>query len=329
MRHEQWQRALDAQIDTHKWSLSEFGIAMNKTVFESMLMGDETFDRFPLDDSVSYTAEYLARTIVPQTLHRGDTIYVTSDMLHLIMSAANDLPEDVCFDQHTMISKTGFVMFEETIVGGDRWGDPMAVDGLMWIVAPVRQKLSQPSELTGEVGIIIFFLVNPDNMSDHVNQAVTPIMREKGVAVPPFVISHFYPAIDGLKVPNQDTTPGHELVTRICKLFVAMHLIAHQKIGQPIQLRPDRALRKRVQRYFDPNERLITVITLRRKSVKKDNEEPGKVEWSRRWAVQGHWRHQYYPKSKTHDWVYIYEYIKGPEDKPFRPPDHRIFNFVR
>jgi hypothetical protein len=74
---------------------------------------------------------------------------------------------------------------------------------------------------------------------------------------------------------------------------------------------------------------MITLITLRRKSVKKDDEEPAKIEWSRRWVVRGHWRKQWYPKSQTHDYVYIHDFIKGPEDKPLVITERRVFNFRR
>lgn len=146
----------------------------------------------------------------------------------------------------------------------------------------------------------------------------------------PFALGHWYATLEGQKVPRTGL-PGSELITELLALFVAMNLVAQQRIGTPMVLDPDRATRRRMKRDFgdDGPERRITLITLRRKSVKKDDEEPKKVEWSRRWPVRGHWRRQWYPKLKRHDWVYIYEYIKGPEDKPLVITERRIFNFRR
>jgi len=50
----------------------------------------------------------------------------------------------------------------------------------------------------------------------------------------------------------------------------------------------------------------------------RSTDEPGKVEWQRRWMVRGHWRLQPYgPKHSLRRMRWIDPYVKGPEDKPF------------
>jgi hypothetical protein len=49
-------------------------------------------------------------------------------------------------------------------------------------------------------------------------------------------------------------------------------------------------------------------------------ESPGRSGPRVRFAVRAHWRNQWYPGSQTHRPRYIEEFIKGPDDAPFRAP---------
>jgi hypothetical protein len=330
MRNEAWQRALDVQMDYHKWCSGDGGKLYNYFFFEDILKkAAEGFSNPPdiKEEDVEKGCRILTYQLV-DTLWQADTMFVTSDMLHLMMQAAEDLPDDAVVDDHIFVTKTGFMLLEEPIVGTDRHGDTVMIDALTWFVERVRYGGdSEPTE-----SLILYMLVDPGHTEDAWNLPFREIVTRWNIGVPPLTLQHFYPIRIGNNVPilkDERAEPGREIVAQAMRLFVAMNLIAQQKIGEPVILNPDRAQRKRAQRYFHGDERLITLITLRRKNVKHDNEEPQKVEWSRRWAVRGHWRKQWYPKSQTHDYVYIHEYIKGPEDKPFIASERRIFDFRR
>lgn len=91
--------------------------------------------------------------------------------------------------------------------------------------------------------------------------------------------------------------------------------------------RPDRPTRKSVRRAGLP-ERDVLVVRLRRE--RSLGERVGDhIDYAYRFMVSGHWRDQWYPSAQTHRQVWISPYVKGPDDKPFRPPSKRIFNFDR
>jgi hypothetical protein len=283
-------------------------------------------------DGLNAQASVHLHKVLTETLWRADTLFVTSDMMHILMQAAHDLPADAEFDEHVLITPNGFCLFEEPIIGVDRHDKKILFHGIAWSKQMINR--SDSPDVVGDrgMGLIIFFLVDPTDPLDDYNHEYLDLLREKNVSIPPLSLQHFYPTRFGRTVFTDDpemNVSGTRIVEETLKLFIAMQLIAQQKIGEPVRMRPDRATRRRYEREYGENERLITLITLRRKSVKKDDEEPQKVEWSRRWAVQGHWRRQYYSKSKTHDYVYIHSYIKGPEDKPLVLSDRRVFNFAR
>ena len=337
MRNERWQRALDLQMDYWKWCNLDEGAMYNASYFLDVLDRVTSQARPDLDQKERLIPHTLNITKhFMSSLWRADTMYVTADMLHLMMQAAHDLPEDVVFDEHTLITRCGFCLFEEPLFGTDRSGSTVLIHGFLWDLQVVMMTddeyvMAFPEEQLGERTrtIMLYFLCDPHDSRDEYNADFVDAFRKMGVPSPPMSVQHFYPCRLGRRLPEVNGEPGQDIIAEAVKLFVAMQLLGQQKIGQPIQMRPDRATRRRIHREYGQNERLITLITLRRKNVKHDNEEPAKVEWSRRWAVKGHWRHQYYSKTDSHDWVYIHEYIKGPEDKPLILSERRIFNFRR
>lgn len=326
MRREGWHRALDVQMDTRKWCASPIGIELNARFFRLLV---EKLESPVYKDVPSEVILQGARTTAHDMqilLHRADTCYITRDMMHVLVQAAHDLPDEACWDAHTLLTPRGFCLFEEPLYGEDRSGLTMVVSALLWDLAPINRPNTELEE-----AIHVFFFASMHDDHDAFNPEVRRLFAESDISVPPLHLSHWYPAVVGQPIWRPERNmPGSEITRETLKLFMAFQLLAQQSIGEPMRMRPDRASRKRFMRENpDEPERLITLITLRRKSVKKDDHEPEHIERTHRWIVRGHWRRQWYPKAKRHDWKYIYEHIKGPEDKPLRITERRVFNFRR
>ncbi len=322
-----WSRALDIQMDYHKWCSSSQGKVYNYTFFLDVLER-VTSDIPDAQPTLGTSAAQLAHDVI-EALWQADTLFVTSDMLHVLQQAAHDLPEDAPVDEHVLITPNGFCLFEEPLIGTDRKGQTVCIHGILWKKI-LGHKSSDPSTL--EQMLILYFLVDPADETDDWNEGFLPMMEELGLGHPPITLQHFYPARFGSTVRSLESPSGDEagitIIRDTLRLFLAMQLLAQQRMGEPMRMNPDRATRKRAAKWHE-GDRYITLITLRRKSVKNDDLEPQKVEWSHRWLVKGHWRKQYYPKTKTHDYVYIFGYVKGPEDKPLVVRERRVFNFRR
>jgi hypothetical protein len=322
MAYEGWHRALDVQLGTHKWCLLPEGRRINESIFWSLITnkGTENADQQTREESRNLSDHLI------ETLWRGDTIFITSEMINLITQAAEDLPDDVTFDVRTIMSKYGFVLLEQPIHGEDRNGRDVAVAAFAWEITPMHNLANNQMDEC----IMIYYFVDPLNVVADIDRELNELMRNAGIPIPPLSLLHMYPALDGQGLPYGEIVNerGYEITRDTLKMFLAMQMLSHQSIGEPVRMRPDRAARKRFAReYPGAPERIITLITLRRKSAPAQKPE-GTVEWSRRWVVRGHWRKQWYPKTKTHGWKYIYEYIKGPDDKPL-VTGRRVFNFRR
>lgn len=90
-----------------------------------------------------------------------------------------------------------------------------------------------------------------------------------------------------------------------------------------------RATRRRMERQAPAHEPIVRVVELRRRAAEHGErvaaDDPEAANWQHRWVVSGHWRRQYYPSSEAHKPVYIHPYVKGPEDRPLKPPATTVY----
>jgi len=112
------------------------------------------------------------------------------------------------------------------------------------------------------------------------------------------------------------------LFLRVLNRLMAEKLVS--KTRKPISRQMRRSLIRKNIPISD-----VVVVELRRKMQRhRENGEGEHREYSHRFIVGGHWRNQYYPSINRHRLKYIFEYVKGPDDKPLVLKD-RIWNFDR
>jgi len=325
MQNNGWQRALDTQMDLLKWHQADIGEAFTMNFFNNILRKEVSAGMPASPAQIAHDVYILTRNI-NEMLWRGDTMYVTTDMQHIMLQAAHDLPDEYVFDPHTLLCPIGFCMFEESMHGVDRNGLEMGVSALSWCSVRASRDGDEV-----DTALVLCFWTDMNDPGDTFNSKIIPMLIRDDIPIPPMSLSHYYVlrAGDTVRPGKASGNPqGSELVDGVLTLFAALNILAAQKIGEPIKITPDRATRRRYARdWTNAPERLITLITLRRKSACKPAPDAPLVPWSRRWIVRGHWRKQ--PDKNGWHWTYIYEYIKGPEDKPLIISERRVFNFRR
>lgn len=89
-----------------------------------------------------------------------------------------------------------------------------------------------------------------------------------------------------------------------------------------------RHVRRQFQR-ANISEPVVRTIRLRRSIKRNRGSQQGNIEYNYHWLVRPHWRNQYFPKTDSHKPVFVDAYVKGPEDKPFKPPKDYVFKVVR
>lgn len=114
------------------------------------------------------------------------------------------------------------------------------------------------------------------------------------------------------------------------QLLHAFLLFIEQRIFVSSMSPAERAVRKRAERAGWADAPLVRVIKLRRaQSMNGITDAAGAHEWSCQWVVRGHWRQQFYPSKHANQPLWITPYVKGPEDKPLKPPRATVFAVVR
>lgn len=323
-----WHQALEEQMELHQWCLTSGGEAFLKGFFAFFFKGDVLMQARPLMIDKHVNA-------FVSCIYRGDTCYVTEDMKMVIEAASLSMPEELTLHPKDLLSPCGFVLFAEPVLGEDVGGVPTTCHGFAWELMTIAHVEEDSFDIARYEEVIIWFLVDTWDERD----AVSADMRKRALAdeivLPRISLSHcFVVPCDGERhfswfeseISTKSAT-AQAFVRNCVRMFLAFHLVSQEKIADKVVQIPTRATRKRAVKWDRHNDRYISLITLRRRSVKRD--EPQLIDWTHRWVVTGHWRKQWYPKDMVHRWKYIPEYIKGPEDKPLLIRERRVFNLER
>lgn len=119
------------------------------------------------------------------------------------------------------------------------------------------------------------------------------------------------------------------------RFIAATVLFVSQEILVRSEEHPPRHVARRLSREqrSTAGTESVSVLVLRRQHTRSDvgGVEPDRpVDWAWRWAVRGHWRQQPIgPARSQRRPVWIHPYVKGPDDRPFKPPDGQIFDVRR
>lgn len=278
-------------------------------------------------------------------LEMAPPFWVAPQMTELITAAAETMP-DASIDESDLPSSQGFM----TIPGGlamiDVRGQLLSYDSVLWDQTPdgvdlfwftdkydekdatnlvLRRDLGRNYEMLPQLTIAQTLWLK-------FNEPV-PRMIANGMILPPELSTQVFmdPDTGNIMVNHvkgYTTDELRELVQpRIKPDPITMWLIAcwrlmGQTLTSLVAESVPRGLRRQAERR-GMNNRGVTVITLRRRSVGGESGEHP-VDWSHRWLVRGHWRNQRYKLDG--EWTtklrWIHPHIKGPDDKPLRLREH-------
>lgn len=118
---------------------------------------------------------------------------------------------------------------------------------------------------------------------------------------------------------------------RRMQYFAAGLLFLAQRILQTTHQPAARSTRRRLAHAGVPDAPLIRVVELRERAATTGPAAAhAPVAWSCRWIVTGHWRQQACgPARRERRPRWILPYLKGPGDRPLRPPGTKLFAVIR
>jgi hypothetical protein len=258
----------------------------------------------------------LCRALVHE-LESGDSYYISTDIGDALHSALATFP-NCRIPESYLPTRAGFVWFETP-----PFEDLRAFSWESMYVLPVGKPKVPALNVT---------FYEPGSMDD-----------DRWQNLPRLHSSLTWPFLDGWDDFKQlGQTPDAQ--ERLAEMRMARAMVASfftflqqpfvtsatQSTGQEIGRKlMGRTARRRVSRW--PSEPLVRVIQLRRAAAaqKASSEDNAEIDWSCRWLVGGHWRNQPYPTLGIIRPIFILPYVKGPDDKPLKPPRAKLFAVVR
>jgi len=270
-------------------------------------------------------------------LRTAEMYWVSSDMTTLLEMAAPTMPAQP-LAVTDLPSPAGFVVLERPIVGWDAMNArEISVWAFGWGIAklpgpppghPAFERHIPAGETTDYLGT---FASVPEKIPACAGVAIVFYTREmdaergyQGMWAP--AGRSDWPFGDDTEddpwwaeVGGQVTADKHTSAVEDRRWLAAFWtLIAQRNLVHREPAQVARHVRRQADRAGLPITAGLSIVRLRREYAEDDHEpvEGGKVAWSRRWMVEGHWRNQYLPSTKTHRQQFIAPYVKGPTDKP-------------
>lgn len=287
-------------------------------------------------------------------LAKGDTFFMNNHFCQLVDLARRTIPDDLKFEDDWMVSPNGFMWLEEPFeipkpmmsqdpdvkqldriasmrihaIGWERvpenyiayanknekafiqktLGAEM-IPGAYQFVCFLNYRAFNPSAGPG-FGMWSYFVVNPGSVViDRIHRFETNSVESVGSA---------------------EYDPGRvtDMLHEIRWIYTAMHLMS-QKLAAKNSQTAQRPTRRRMQKAQAPFVPIVKVITLRRMEQKGVPGPSREVDWQYQWPVSGHWRKQFFPSIGEHRLVFIESYVKGPPEKPMKPPQVIIYKAER
>lgn len=116
------------------------------------------------------------------------------------------------------------------------------------------------------------------------------------------------------------TVLSHEAEVVAALAFLQQRIVSLERMPVP------RGDRRRAEKEGKP-EPTVRVVTLRKREQKANDNTPAEArDWSCQWLVGAHWRKNHWDVNKP---IFVDNYLKGPEDKPFKPPKAVVYQVKR
>lgn len=326
-----WERAADAQVELAEYFGTDRGQKVADQFFKIHFEREDMQGKAHPLTIRTHAGEEIEMSYGAQVwlnLRVAEPIFISEEMMDLVGHAAPTFQVEPLLVED-LITPSGFVYFPRPMLAYDRNGKSIAHRALSWYP---MQTSEDPFPEEGNVnysGVMFTFYSHVDDDDDYIDEFRESVEKRGGGS---WAICHTAIAWFGEKtVPEIDdplyTQAERDSVLHYWQPLHAMLRLMQQYVSERASYKPARPTRRRAMRAQMP-EHDVTVIRLRRPRSK--GEPTGKhVEWSHQWLVGGHWRNQYFPSLKANRQIYIAPYIKGPEDKPLRIREKRVFEFVR
>lgn len=239
--------------------------------------------------------------LMHHALLSAETFAVAPDMHELLLMLLRGSPEDTVpptMELHELIAPAGFVRLPHPIIVPDINEIRYPERAMMWYVDPIRLDGETKTPLV----LTAFFT---DRFKEDPANDVDPWIG------PPISLLHF----TSVRVGDLREAFKYGELGKGSQYLVLFWLIANQYLAAIEDVRPVGLIAQQAREHkIIPR---LRVIRLRRERVEQEEHDPTGREYSHRWTVRAHWRHQPCgPGRQDRKWVLVRAHVRGPDDKP-------------
>lgn len=328
-----WRKAHETHVEVAKFAYTPQGQDVIAKGMWRFTGGAEEHGPHSLDSFREFA------TLLPTYLAHADTYWVSSDMGALAAKAVESMPGDVMLRSEDFISTEGFMVLQTPLdINSDQGQRVFEVKAISW------------TSRNPEMGVLFVGWTTHESLGrtlvegDRAGESTLDWMaRNNGSTGDPKVWFPVTSAIwasgktydEAFAIEGDESEfEGWYLDTAgiVAKALYTAVVLMGNRVARQERQHIARAQARRAQRLGLPMTDVVC-ITLRRELVGTTSEmdavsEGGRVNWSHRWMVSGHWKPQWYPSLGEHRRIYIAPYVKGPTDKPLVVKD-KVYAWTR
>lgn len=319
-----YSEALEQQLSLGRWLHSSEGRELFSVAFG---FGSEVYET---GEEVREKQVREGLEILDGILEYGETYFVSSQIAEAIYMASKDFP-DWQFTENSLPSNNGFVLFEHQIRNGELAVISGGIVGFMWgylrdIVSGARSirihLLSPSKKSTTPIPLLVLDWQLGETVLEVSERQRKQYIGGYEELVKAGLADSF---VGADKVSTAALTGGS-----IARLFATWLAFVRQELIVFESMVTDRSTRRRYEKDKRTEAPLVRVVLLRKKHYEHETVKSNlEKEYSCQWVVRGHWRQQWYPSLQRHQPKWITPYVKGPDDKPLKPPRATVFAVVR
>jgi hypothetical protein len=272
--------------------------------------------------------------VYSKALEYGDTFLMTKRFAELVHHARQSIPDQLMFDSAWVPTKYGWLWIEDTVPMPTLQDTPanrrvrqeaidcgiaLGIHALGWYTLPSGAVFCMGYRVT-EAGFSpwsFFTLRQGDILIDTVrnfDDLCADSARKRGDI----------PYEDFRYVRDRNMDMLHE----VRWVYAAFHLMS-QRLALTFDQEADRSLRRRFAKESIAPAPFLRVVTLRRMEAERPKGDGQAVDWHWQWIVRGHWQNQWYASKGEHKLIFIEAYVKGPENRPLKPPVATVYAAAR
>lgn len=271
-------------------------------------------------------------SLYSRILLSGDTFFMNRRFCDLVNVARQTIPDELVFEQEWMVTPSGFMWLEDPFEVPDmdvpsEKEIKMRVSAVGWQKVAAHQ-VSIDNNRPFKEGAYQFACY----LDHHLLSSSSPA----GFGTHSYFVLSPGDSVIGRIRSCEDIQGTHkykkerssDMMHEVRWVCAAMHLMS-QKLTLQKDRPSQRSQRRRMEREKSQLVPLVKEITLRRFEQYTPSGVSHTVDWQWQWLVSGHWRNQYYPSTGEYKLIWVEDYVKGPEDKPLKPSQSKIYKVVR